>query len=169
MTEELLDEFSIEEAPIRLYADDVTLSISGSDIDRLMVLAQNRINIIETWAAKHELFFAGDKTKAMLFTRKRNVVNGALTVSNTVIEWVQTHKHLGLVLHNRLNWKYHNNYVVDKVNMSLNQCKNMISQVYRCLYILTKKKIPQLQWCNITFIYLPKVIPAFLVLAIFNL
>ena len=84
----------------------------------------------------------------MLFSRKRNVEVGNLLVNNETIEWVHTHKHLGLVLHDKLNWKHHVNYIVDKANIILNQSKNMISKTWgikpayvRWLYIAIIRQV----------------------------
>ena len=52
LVEELLDDYSLEEAPIYLYADDVTLLASGPDIDSLHRLVQERIKLIGSMGIK---------------------------------------------------------------------------------------------------------------------
>ncbi|RYA67345.1 hypothetical protein, partial [Enterobacter cloacae complex sp. 2DZ2F20B] len=81
--------------------------------DTLCEIMQAAVKIVEEWCSRHTLSVNGEKTKLILFTRKRKI--GTLQmpkIFNTTLQLSDEVKYLGVVLDWRLNWKKH---VDDKV------------------------------------------------------
>ena len=130
LVDDLPASLSDDEVQLLLFADDVTLVSSHKDISYLMKVIQDRINDIQCWAKKHCLKFSAEKTEAMFFTKKKKVRLDDFQIDNCNIKWVDTHKHLGLIIQNKLNWSAHVNYITERANIVLHQCKNMVGKTW---------------------------------------
>ena len=100
-----------DEVKIYEYADDVSIIITADSIAEAKRLIQIAIDRLEQWAIKWKLTFNPEKTKAMIFTKKRipkleDIAQ--LRIHNQEINWVKTFKYLGLTLDApTLTWKVH--------------------------------------------------------------
>jgi hypothetical protein len=70
---------------------------------------QNAINKAHTWATDHGLEFSIPKTKAMIFSRRRNppTLTVPLTMNGHDIEVVPVFEYLGVTLDSKLYWNSH--------------------------------------------------------------
>ena len=103
-----------------LYADDGAIWITDSSL----ILACNKIqlalNSIEEWSSKWGLTFnVSDKTKAIIFTNKRNTDYPTLYLHNTPIPYKKSIKFLGLIFDHHLTWNEH-------ISNLQNRCKKDI-------------------------------------------
>ena len=66
----------------------------------------------------------------MFFTKKKKVRLDDFQIDNCNIKWIDTHKHLGLIIQNKLNWSAHVNYITERANIVLHQCKNIVGKTW---------------------------------------
>lgn len=81
----------------RLFGEDNSLQYSSNNI---LVDIDNYLNqylkIFESWSKKWLLKFNPTKTKVVFFTKKHNSVLSKLFFEGDILEFVPTHRHLGL-------------------------------------------------------------------------
>ena len=93
-----------------MYADDTTIYFNLKDFD--FENTEKNINAelekVNTWLKLNKLSLNVQKTKFMVFHRKRKKVSEVnVAIDNTVIERVQYFNVLGIMLNEALSWKNH--------------------------------------------------------------
>ena len=78
--------------------------VTGADMLWVRSKAQNAINIA---ASEQELQFSSKKTEIVLFTHKRNLDLGSLSMNGSKLELLKEARLLGVILDNKLTWKPH--------------------------------------------------------------
>ena len=81
------------------YADDLVILLRGKNAETLCEIMQAAVTIVEEWCSRHTLSVNGEKTKLILFTRKRKI--GTLQmpkIFNTTFQLSDEVKYLGVVL-----------------------------------------------------------------------
>lgn len=118
--------------PVRalLFADDLVILASGDYNVETGKLIQNTLNELNSAANKLQFKFSASKTKAMIFTRKRekNIIEPALFLGDTKLEFVNKYKFLGMILDTKLKWHAHIDYIKDKARKSLNVIRLLSNQ-----------------------------------------
>ena len=74
------------------YADDIGLLVTGIDEQTLIDILQKSIRVLEKWAEENKLTFNAEKTKVMIFTRKRKFIKPDIYIDGKVIEYVDNFK-----------------------------------------------------------------------------
>ena len=93
----------------RLFADDSSLFLSGSSfiLDDIEGIMNHDLRVVFSWASQWLVNFNPNKTEAMLFTL-RNVDNlPSLIFINSLIQFVDHHKHLGVTFSCDGKWNKH--------------------------------------------------------------
>ena len=118
---------------ISLFADDTSLYTtveSSHDIDTLNA----DLNTISQWGKQWIMQFNAQKTKYVLFSRKRNRFKCTLLFNDLSIVEETSHQHLGIVLSNDMSWRFHIDKIISKVSNRLNIMKAIQRKVPRiCL------------------------------------
>ena len=107
-----------------LFADDTTLLLAGSNIEKLIDNANLDLINTDNWLISNKLTLNISKTKFILFSRARQ--NSIVTIPDTLklkirhteIEKVKTTTFLGVIFHENLLWKSHIQYLTNKVKSS---------------------------------------------------
>ena len=68
---------------VQAYADDLAVLVNGADMLWIRGMAQKAINFAANWALEQELQFSSKKTEIVLFTHKRNLDLGSLSMNGT--------------------------------------------------------------------------------------
>jgi hypothetical protein len=104
-----LEIFHTHAAEAIAYADDGALVIIHEDTDTAQHLMQTALDKAQSWAETVGLEFPISKTKAMLFSHKKDPpsLSSALHMCDEHIEVVETFKYLGVALDSRLDWNPH--------------------------------------------------------------
>ena len=113
-----------------LFADDSSLFcpiINGS-----AAAAVHKINSdldkINHWARQWLVTINAKKTFAMLFSRKTNPTQiPPLILNGTILEFVDKHKHLGIMLSTNLTW-------TDHIDTLINKCNKLLALLKRYKY-----------------------------------
>ena len=98
----------------RLFADDNSLQYSSKNIAEMECSINQDLNTLDKWSKQWLLQFNPNKTKAVFFTLKKNLNPPQLIFQQCPLEYVPTHKHLGITLSNNLGWSDHINSIVNK-------------------------------------------------------
>ena len=102
------------------FADDWQIYRAGLSTTIVFKNLQDDLNTLEEWCLKWSFFINPDKTKVMVFTKKKFKLSHKLEINGRQIEVVQTYKYLGITMDSKLSWKPHIFNVVDKVKKRLN-------------------------------------------------
>ena len=100
-----------------LYADDTSILLSGSDLQKLVFEINTELELILEWFKVNKLTLNIDKTYYMVFHRGRRKFknNIELVINNMEIREIKCIKYLGVIIDSKLNWIDHITYVKNKV------------------------------------------------------
>ena len=90
-----------------MFADDSSLFYSETSIFDIEGIINSDLKVLTNWAKQWLINFNPLKTEAILFTLKQFANFPNLMFNNTVIQFVNDHKHLGLTLSNAGTWHSH--------------------------------------------------------------
>ena len=99
------DIFLARNIKLRLFADDACLSYQHCDSDHVNDVINRELEKIHEWLCKNRLFINYSKTQFLLFNRTAKKSEFSVKVNGFVIEQSKNIKCLGVVLHDKLNWK----------------------------------------------------------------
>lgn len=110
----------------RLFADDNSLQSSSYNVANIEYVLNHDLKGLENWSSTWLLKFNPSKTKAIFFTLKTNFYSPKLQFQNSRLEYVSSHKHLGLLFCQNLCWAEY----ID----------NIVKNAYQRLCLLKKLK-----------------------------
>ena len=110
----------ITETETTLFADDSCLFKSGRNLDFILHKMQNSLNKLVEWCDLNGFKISKEKTVAVLFTHRRDHIDGILRINGSPVKVERKAKFLGIVFDSRLTWNDHVNYVVEKCKKRLN-------------------------------------------------
>ena len=91
-----------------LYADDCAIWTSDHSPDVCLTRIQAVLNSIEAWSSHTGLALSPSKSKAMFFSRRRNLpLTTPLTLSSYPLAYVSQFRFLGLLFDSHLTWRPH--------------------------------------------------------------
>ena len=103
------------------FADDLAISATADNLQTLTENLEKALRELEQWANKWNLVFNPTKTKALCFTKKKNLQLPSLKILNEDIEYVQKFKYLGMTIDApTLTWKDHTDDLLTQTNQRLN-------------------------------------------------
>ena len=113
-----------------LFADDASLHTAHTRIETIQNVLQDSINKASNWCDNNSMKIHPDKTKCIVITTRqkeqRTHPTLTLTLGTNLIEQVESHKMLGLLIDSRLTW---NNHI-----------ESLIKRVSKNIFLLTKLK-----------------------------
>ena len=121
---------------IKLFADDTSMSLSLQNPDIRAQILNNDLTTIKEWANKWKIQFNAQKTELLTLKRDNLPIN-PLTFDNTVLNTLDSHKHLGLTLQADCKWDKHISNLVQKATL-------LISFLKSFKYRLTRKTLNQM-------------------------
>lgn len=105
---------------IRLFADDTSLFTVIDDENSVNILSEDLYQIA-SWSQNWCVILNPNKTKSILFTRKRtHIMNQDIKYNNNTIAQEKTHTHLGITLSSDATWGDHISRVYEKAALRLN-------------------------------------------------
>ena len=128
-----------------MYADDTTIYFNLEDfpIENREVLINNELEKVNKWLKLNKLAVNVDKTKSMLFHKRRPVTPIQFSMNNRIIDVVQHFNYLGIMLDADMSWKTHVAMVRNKlsrINGILHRLKyiypqNILITLYKSLFV----------------------------------
>lgn len=89
------------------FADDTALLTTGCRLDFIINRLQRQIDILELWAIDNKIKINAQKTQAIMFTRRRPILDRRLTLQNQEVPWATCTKYLGVELDHQLRFTQH--------------------------------------------------------------
>ena len=107
-----------------MYADDTTIYFNLEDfpIENREVLINNELEKVNKWLKLNKLAVNVDKTKSMLFHKRRPVTPIQFSMNNRIIDVVQYFNYLGIMLDADMSWKTHVAMVRNKFRVLMVYC-----------------------------------------------
>ena len=128
-----------------MYADDTTIYFNLEDfpIENREVLINNELEKVNKWLKLNKLAVNVDKTKSMLFHKRRPITPIQFSMNNRIIDVVQYFNYLGIMLDADMSWKTHVAMVRNKlsrINGILHRLKyiypqNVLITLYKSLFV----------------------------------
>ena len=128
-----------------MYADDTTIYFNLEDfpLDDREVLINDELEKVNKWLKLNKLAVNVDKTKSMLFHKRRPVIPIQFSMNNRVIDVLQHFNYLGIMLDADMSWKTHVAMVRNKlsrINGILHRLKyiypqNVLITLYKSLFV----------------------------------
>ena len=126
-----LDSLGIHSSFIQAFVDDLVILIRGVCKSTVTDVAQQHLTDINRWCHTKGLKLSATKSKAILFTNKRdNTLDNPLTVSGYQIPVVNSTVYLGVTLDNKLGWGQHILRKCDAANGQLQACKRAVGKTW---------------------------------------
>lgn len=131
-------------AHLVMYADDITLLLSGTKLDDIIIISNEVLSKLSRWAQLNDMKINPSKTKAVIFCalNKKVSLQNSIYLENQLVEIVHEHKILGVPFSSNLSWNTHIDYICKKlaqVNGVLFRCRSLIPlqaklQIYYALF-----------------------------------
>ena len=128
-----------------MYADDTTIYFNLEDfpLEDREVSINDELEKVNKWLKLNKLAVNVDKTKSMLFHKRRPVIPIQFSMNNRVIDVVQHFNYLGIMLDADMSWKTHVAMVRNKlsrINGILHRLKyiypqNVLITLYKSLFV----------------------------------
>ena len=100
-----------------LFADDTNFSLNHHDYDSMIPLLNSELSKIHDWTLANMLTINVNKTELLLFSNRLTENNNQQVIlNNSYVSYVEKAKFLGVIVDNKLNFKYHINHVVGKIS-----------------------------------------------------
>ena len=108
----LSDVPSAPDVEVLMYADDITITCRGDNIEEVRQKVQNYIDDFQSWCEKWGMVISPQKTVFQYFTRKKIGAPITLNINGQSIQYMKSQKLLGLFLDSPyLTWKDHITYL----------------------------------------------------------
>lgn len=101
------------EATVRMFADDCIIYKEIHTVNDQLVL-NNALKKIDKWCQDWQMTINVEKTVCMTVTRKKNPLSFPYQIHQSVLQRVNEHKHLGIILSSDLKWNKHVSYISTK-------------------------------------------------------
>ncbi|XP_075151092.1 uncharacterized protein LOC142225202 [Haematobia irritans] len=98
---------------LHMYADDVQVYTSAHihTIESCINDINSDLNLIQNWARNNGLHLNPSKTKYLAIAKNKTVeiesISTKLCIENVAIDFVQSHKNLGIIFNSKLTWSDH--------------------------------------------------------------
>ncbi|XP_017776638.1 PREDICTED: RNA-directed DNA polymerase from mobile element jockey-like, partial [Nicrophorus vespilloides] len=108
-----------------IYADDIALVTTGKNINSLAIRMNASLGRLQEFLDFRNLSLVPDKTKCMLFSRKRRLLDPLIRIGSSIVRVVDSHRFLGIWMDDKLTW----NKQVGSLGRSCMQGLNMMRAV----------------------------------------
>ena len=113
-----------------LYADDIAIILSDSNVNSLINRVNNELYIIDIWLEKNKLCLNYSKTSFIIFNKQPNKTcdyEFKLKINNNLIKRLNSIKYLRVLIDIKLSWSGH----VDYLNLQLARYSGLITRLRR--------------------------------------
>ena len=115
---------------IKIFADDTSLYITSNDPKAVAKTLNENLCNVKKWADQWLVTFNANKTKSMTISNRKKI-HPPLAFNNQVIDNVLNHKHLGIILNDKLNWTEHIKQSLKNVSKSLDVLQKLKNRLDR--------------------------------------
>ena len=124
-----------------LYADDCSLYTSSSSLETVNANLNSDVERIKSWSKDNKMVINLDKFYSMLICtcqKLKHLSKNRLDIcwGDSFLDNVSNHKHLGVVINNRLLWSQHISTLINKINF----CLNVLNRIKKFLPFFSRMK-----------------------------
>lgn len=156
---------AVNQSTLAIYADDTTMITMHHKISDLEVNTNIGLHNINNWAFINKIGLNIKKTKYIVFTKKKNILNDfTLRIGDKLIERVDEFKLLGIIIDSKMTFKTHINSILLKINRNIgiiNRIKNQLTDKFLLslyyAFIYSHLFYGNLIWGNTYKTYLQKI------------
>lgn len=137
----------------RLFADDNCLQYSSKCIKTIENCLNHDLNVLENWSKKWLLKFNPSKTKVIFFNTRKNLEPPRLIFQDSQLEYVQSHKHLGVTCSSKLSWSSHIEILLNNAYKKIGLLKKLKFKANRKTLSLVYTSFirPQLEYASVVW------------------
>ena len=110
---------------IKLFADDTAIYIDVEKTEEGEIMLNRDLDTLDKWSKQWLVSFNIKKTKAMNISLKCNKSNPNLIFQNESLHIDDNHKHLGIMLDNRLSWNTHIQSIANRAMKHIDVMKRL--------------------------------------------
>jgi len=111
-----------------MFADDLTTYCATQTVDQLTQKIQAISNRLQAWAKFNGMVIHPGKTKIIIVSKKRFIGPVQdVTLNDQSIEFVESHKVLGVTIDNKLSWKTHVDKATKEYNTKVKMLRRMMA------------------------------------------
>ena len=121
----------------RLFADDTSIAFTSRNTQDIEAIINQDLQLISCWAKQWLVSFNPNKTQALFFSHRVNENPPMLLFENIPVQFVDSHKHLGVSLSK--NGKWH-----DHIDNLLKSASSILAMMRKIKYSVNKKTLSQL-------------------------
>lgn len=115
----------------RMYADDNSIQHCSTNIHDIESVINNDLYCLDMWSKQCLLKFNPLKTKAILFSTRKNLQFPFLKFQDCALDFVSSHIHLGITLSQDLGWSTYINSIIANANKKIGLLKKLQFKVSR--------------------------------------
>ena len=123
----------IKNCSVNLFADDTCIYYSSKFPNSTVEIMNDDLQKISDWSNKWLVKFNCDKTVSLVISNKNNDLDHdslpQLLLDGVPIKIAEKHKHLGVIINNKLSWSDHINFICEK---SMKRLDAIRSLKYKC-------------------------------------
>ena len=112
---------------LKLFADDISLFTIVKDKNESANILNNDLLLIFKWAYNWKMLFNPDPStppqEVLLSWKKKTQIHPTISFNNIQVERASHHKHLGILLDEKLNFKQHIDTTILKINKGISAIK----------------------------------------------
>ena len=150
-----MNDFNCTSKMIKLmwYNDDITMYISGKDVNNLICAVNNELVIINNWFISNHLTLNLNKSSFIIFhsSKKSASFDSPLSINNSLLNRFTQIRYLGILMDEHLTWSKHITHIQNLIAKNI----DIISRI--CPFINTKAALllyfahiyPYLTYCKI--------------------
>jgi len=98
------------------FADDTTVSCHDSSFERAKSTVETELNKVSEWLVCNRLSLNVNKTACLIFSNRSVLSDVNVLINNNVISVIEYCKFLGIVIDNRMSFRYHVNNMCKKLS-----------------------------------------------------
>ena len=118
----IVNDFSPPNVKASLFADDTAIWASSRNVKYLTHKIQKALEYVNDWTSKWDLKVSTDKSKFILFGRRKKA-HCPIYINSVELTETDQVKFLGMVFDSKLTWKYHIDHLVNKCRKRINILK----------------------------------------------
>ena len=143
----------------KLFTDDSSLFSVGHEVNTSASDINNDLKLINDWAFQWKMSFNPDHSKQgqkVIFSRKKmKSPHPSVYFNNIPIRSASVHKHLGMLLDDKLSYEHHLKFVLNKVQKTISLLRKF-QQIHltHSLIIISSNRSsnrPHLDYANIAY------------------
>ena len=110
-----MNDFNCTSKMIKLmwYNDDITMYISGKDVNNLICAVNNELVIINNWFISNHLTLKLNKSSFIIFhsSKKSASFDSPLSINNSLLNRFTQIQYLGILMEEHLTWSKHISHI----------------------------------------------------------